>query len=97
MPLDETIIQAVANANFKTMAELAVQNAITDQQQLNILSRKSLAKSLEAMDTTDVTEGLGIAAAQRGDISKVISELGAAVGSLQGLAKMVGNIPPVTP
>lgn len=56
MPLDDSILQAVANANFKSMAELGVQNALGHQQRLQILAEKALAKSLESMDTTQATE-----------------------------------------
>ena len=56
MALDPSIIEAVANANFKSMAELAVQNVLSHQQRLQILAEKSLAKSLESMDTTQTTE-----------------------------------------
>ena len=90
MPLDEIVVAAVGNANFKIMAELGVQNAISNQQQLNILGQKSLAKSLEAMDTLSVPEGLGISAANRSDLAKVMTEMLASV-------KAGGNIPPVTP
>lgn len=56
MPLDDSILAAVANANFKSMAELGVQNALGHQQRLQILAEKALAKSLESMDTTQSTE-----------------------------------------
>ena len=97
MPLDESILAAVANANFKSMAELGVQNALAHQNRLQILAEKALAKSLESMDTTDVPEGLGIAAAQRGDLAKVISDLAAALSSVQQGVKTAQTTPPTTP
>jgi hypothetical protein len=96
MPLDESIISAVANANFKSMAELGVQNTLAHQNRLQILAEKALAKSLEAMDTTDITEGLGLAAAQRGDLAKVLIELTAAIASGQQQAKTAQTTPPTT-
>jgi len=97
MPLDESILAAVANANFKSMAEFSVQNLMSHQNRLQILAEKALSKSLESMDTTDVAEGLGLAAAQRGDLSKTIADLGAAISSLQQYVKGAQTTPPVTP
>lgn len=56
MPLDDSILAAVANANFKTNAEMATQNNVLSAQRLQILAEKALAKSLESMDTTQSTE-----------------------------------------
>lgn len=95
--LDENIVQAVSNANFKAMAELAVQNTLAHQNRLQILAEKSLSKSLEAMDTISVEEGLGISAAQRGDLSKTIADLSAAVASIQQMIKGAQTTAPVTP
>jgi hypothetical protein len=95
--LDPGVIESVINSNFKSLAEMGAVNAISHQNRLQILAEKALAKSLEAMDTTDVPEGLGTSAAQRGDLAKQISDLAAAVSSIQGYIKSAGNIPPVTP
>lgn len=97
MPLDESILASVANANFKSMAEFSMQNLMSHQNRLQILAEKALAKSLESMDTTDVAEGLGVAAAQRGDLAKAMADLGAAVSSIQQLVKGAQTTPPVTP
>jgi len=51
---------------------------------------------LEAMDTTDVPEGLGLSAAQRGDLAKVISDLSSALAQSQVLTKAAQTTPPVT-
>jgi len=67
MALNADIVEAVANANFKAMAELGMQNTLAHQQRLQILSEKALAKSLESMDTTQATE--------MGDIGGVISSI----------------------
>lgn len=97
MPLDDSIIASVANANFKTMAEMGMANLLAHQQRLQILAEKALSKSLESMDTTDVPEGLGVAAAQRGDLAKVLGELGGTVASIQQQIKGAQTTPPVTP
>ncbi len=81
MPLDDSILQAVANANFKTNAEIATQNMVSHAQRLQILAEKALAKSLESMDTTQSTE----------------IDAGALVAQLQQLMKGAQSTPPVTP
>lgn len=95
--LDPGVMSSVINSNFKTLAEQVASNISSHQNRLNILAEKALAKSLESMDTTSVPEGLGLAAAQRGDLAKQISDLGAAVASLQASVKGGQTIPPVTP
>src|SRR5215831_5756956 len=96
MPLNDTIVEAVANANFKSMAELGVQNALAHQNRLNILAEKSLAKSLESMDTISVEEGLGISAAQRGDLAKALGDLSGAIAASQQQMKGAQSTPPET-
>jgi len=94
--LNADIVESVANSNFKTMSELAVQNALGHQNRLQILAEKALAKSLESMDTVDVPEGLGIAAAQRGDLAKQLSDLASAIASIQQYSKTAALTPPPT-
>lgn len=97
MALHEDVVQAVANSNFKNMAEMGVQNALSHQHRLNIMAETALGKVLDDMRTTSVPEGLGLAAAQRGDLAKQISDLSAAVASLQANIKGAQTTPPVTP
>lgn len=95
--LDDGVLQSVINSNFKTLAEQVSSNVAMSQNRLQILAEKSLAKSLESMDTIQVSEGLGISAAQRGDLAKQISDLAAAVASVQSSIKGGQTVPPVTP
>ncbi len=97
MPLSPEMIQSVAEANYKAMAELGVQDTLTHRNRINVLAETALGKILGDLTTTDVPEGLGLAAAQRGDLSKQISDLAAAVASVQAYIKAAGNVPPVTP
>ena len=96
MALDQGVLDAVTNSNFKILAEQVSTNTAAHQNRLNILAEKALAKSLESMDTMQVGEGLGIAAAQRGDLAKVVSELGTVVGALQQIMKGAQTTPPPT-
>jgi hypothetical protein len=95
--LDPGVLESVLNSNFKSLAEMGAVNATTASQRLQILAEKSLATSLENMDTTSIVEGLGLAEAQRGDLSKNLADLGSAVSAIEGYLKAAGNIPPVTP
>lgn len=87
MPLDEAILSAVANANFKTMAEMATQNAISHQQRLQLISESSLGKILENMNTLDPTESAGISGVISSDLAETISQLAGAVANSQQLMK----------
>ena len=97
MALNPDIVEAVANSNFKMMAEAPILDATAHRNRLNILAEKSIAKSLEAMDTLSVSEGLGIAAAQRSDLAKIQVELGSVSAALQQMMKGAQTTPPVTP
>ena len=97
MALDQGVLDAVTNSNFKILAEQVSTNTAAHQNRLNILAEKALAKSLESMDTMQVSEGLGIAAANRSDLAKVVSELGSVAGALQQFVKAAQTTPQVTP
>lgn len=97
MALDPGVLDAVTNSNFKTIAEQVATNLSAHQNRLQILAEKALAKSLESMDTMQVSEGLGISAAQRGDLTKLLGELAAAVAAMQVNIKGAQTTPPVTP
>ena len=83
MALEQTVIDSVANANFKIMAEAGVSDLLAHTARLRVLAEKSLAKSLESMDSISASEGLGAALA--------------ATPVFQQASKTAGNTPPVTP
>ena len=47
MALNPDIIEAVANSNFKTMAEMQVTNSLAHQNRLNLIAESSLGTILE--------------------------------------------------
>lgn len=94
--IDEGVLQSVINSNFKSLAEMGAINALGHQNRLQILAETALGKSLESLHATDVPEGLGLAAAQRGDLAKQISDLAAAVASMQASIKGGQTTPPNT-
>ena len=87
MALDESIRDAVANANFKAIAEMATINALHAQNRMQLISEASLGKILENMNTLDPTEAQGINTVISSDLAKKIGELSGAVASAQQLMK----------
>lgn len=68
MPVNEQVVDAVTGANFKTIAEagaismnLAVQNAVSNQQAMNNLQQAIVGKVAELLVTTDISESGGMA------------------------------------
>jgi hypothetical protein len=101
--LDEGVLQAVVNENFKAvagqaavLANMNLQAGIEHMNRMRGLFETTFVKSVESLHGTDVPEGLGIAAAQRGDLAKQISDLAAAVASMQASIKAGQTTPPQT-
>lgn len=87
MPLDDSILAAVANANFKSMAELATQNTLAHQQRLQLLSEASLGQILNRMNSLDPAEAASISGVVSADLAEKIGELSGAVANSQQLMK----------
>jgi hypothetical protein len=92
--LDESILQSVSNANFKTIAEaasvglsqalaIAAQNAAAHQNRINVLAEASLAAALKGANELDPEQAGAIAKVDKTDISKVLAELGASIAAIQ--------------
>lgn len=96
MALNDTIVEAVANANFKSVAEMGLMNALAHQNRCNILAETAMATNLERMSTLDPTEAVGIAGVVNSDLAEIIAQLGSAVSSISQYVKGAGNTPPVT-
>ena len=98
MALDDSVVAGVANANFKTVAELATigvaqaaavqaQNLASHQQRLNLLAESSLAQVLNRMNALDPEEAASISKVEKSDVSKQLAEMGAAIAGLQQMLK----------
>lgn len=85
--LDPGILQAVINSNFKSVAEMGTLNALAHQNRVNLLSEASLTQQLNKMNALDPAEAASIAGVVTSDIGEKMSELGAAVASVQQLMK----------
>lgn len=96
MALSQEIIDAVANSNFKAMAEMQLTNQLAHQQRLQILAESSLGTVLERMNTLDPTEAAGVSGVVASDLAEVIGQLSGAVASAQQLMKGAQTTPPVT-
>jgi hypothetical protein len=97
MALNADWLEAIALGNVKAMSEFAVQNSIAHQNRLQILAEKALAKSLESMDTLQISEAIGPASLARSQIQDIIAAITGAVSSAQQLVKTAQTTPPVTP
>jgi hypothetical protein len=92
MALQESVVDAVSNANFKALAEsgvhfnnLIIENAIASARNMSAIREKSVARSLERFDVTNDDEGVNA------------SVLNATVmGYAQTIAKIAQTTPPVT-
>jgi hypothetical protein len=92
--LDPSVIQAVANGNFKTNAEymtqamaqagaMQMQNAVAHQNRVNVLAEASLAKMLKSATELDPEEAGAIKKVDNSDLAKVLAELGASIAAIQ--------------
>lgn len=87
MALDPGILDSVTNSNFKTLAEQVATNAAAHQQRLQLLAESSLGRILKNLNETDVEEAQAIRTVSTSDLAGKISELSAAVASIQQMIK----------
>lgn len=108
MPLDPTIVDDVANSNFKVVANsvasgiaqagsLAALNAASHQHALNLISQAFLAEAIMPRAGVDIAESVGVKKVAEADLSRSIDELGSAIAALQQIVKGAQTTPPVTP
>jgi hypothetical protein len=96
MALSEDILQAVANSNFKAMAEMQLTNALAHQNRVNVIAESSLGTILERMNTLDPTESAGVSGVVDAGLAEALSNLSGAVANAQQLIKGGQTTPPVT-
>lgn len=96
MPLDEGVVDSVANANFKTLAELVSTNAASHQNRLNLIAESSLGQILTTMNSLDPTEAVSIAGVVNSDLAGAMTSLGSAVAGIQQFMKGAQTTVPVT-
>lgn len=96
MALNDTIIEAVANYNFKANTERQTVNADAHQARLFLLAEASLAQQLNRMNSLDPAEAASISGVVSSDLSEKIGELSAAVANSQQLMKGAQTTRPET-
>jgi hypothetical protein len=96
MALDQGVLDAVTNANFKTIAEMGTLNALGHQNRLNLIAESSLGQILNRMNALDPEEAAAIAGVVSADLAEKIGELSGAVASAQQLMKGAQSTLPET-
>lgn len=87
MPLDQGVLDAVTNANFKALAEQSTMNMLGHQHRLNLIAESSLGQILNRMNALDPSEAASISGVVSSDMAEKMGELSAAVASAQQLMK----------
>lgn len=103
MAADQGIIDSVSNANTKTFgdgpafyAQLAMGDAVAHQRRINAISETLLGAMGKRLVEVDVQEAAAESKLNASDLSTVVSQLGAAIASIQQLTKSAQTTPPVT-
>lgn len=96
MAIDQGVLDAVATANFKTLAEAPAINYTAHQQRLQLISEASLGNILNNLNNLDPAEATAVGAVNSSQLGEKISQLGASVAGLQQIMKGAQTTPPVT-
>lgn len=87
MALDQGVLDAVTNSNFKTLAEMPAIGAVGHRSRLDLIAEASLGQILNRMNSLDPTEAAAIAGVVSSDLSEKLGELSASVANAQQLMK----------
>lgn len=96
MALHDSVIEAVSNGNFKTVAEAATIDHLGHSKRLNLIAESSLGQILNRMNALDPAEAASVAKVNASDLGAKMSELAAAVANAQQLMKGAQSTPPQT-
>ena len=96
MALDPGVVDAVTNANFKTLAERIAVNAASHDHRLQLLAESSLGQILNRMNSLDPTEAAAVARVHRTPSGDSGIDAATAVGIAQAVIKGAQSVPPVT-
>jgi len=98
MPLDDSVVAAVTNSNFKAIGELGgltaalmAQNAASHQRAMDGIREGVMAEALGQRAGADPAESVSQARIINSDLGRTIAELGAAVSSIQ--SSLAGSYP----
>lgn len=93
---DPLVLESITIPNIKINSELHSQNAVSHQNRLQILAEKALAKSLESMDTMQISEAIGPASLVRSETQNILAALAGTVAAIQQMMKGAQTTPPAT-
>ena len=79
--LDPTVVAAVANSNFKAMAEMQLTNQLAHQQRLQLLAESSLGSILKSQNSLDISEAVATSKISNSDVAGKLAVLAAAISS----------------
>lgn len=105
MPLNEDVVDSVANTNFKNIADaggfysgLAMQNAVNHQQSMQQIQLAATGQIVKRLNEVDVTEALSILTTTRGaeTLPAEIIQLMSALNANQQGTKSAQTTPPPT-
>jgi len=103
MPLEESVVADVVNANFKTvagmpgsLANIMLQDAISHARIVNGYREAAFATYLKSMAEVDPAEAVSMAKTLSADLPTVLAQLGTALGSIQQFVKAAQTTPPET-
>ena len=85
--LDEGVLAATINANFKTLAEMQTVNILGHQSRLQLIAESSVGQILNKMNGLDVAEAAAVTKVSEAGLAEKLGELGSAVAGIQQLMK----------
>ena len=85
----QAVVDLQSLLNFKTITDIAITDSLNHKRRVEGILEAALCKNIEAIHGTSVAEGLGIAAANRSDLSKVVNELGLAADTLVAVGQQL--------
>lgn len=104
MPVNETVVDAVAINNVKTLGEaashsmaLAMENAVSHQNRMNIIAESAVGNIVKNLTEVDPAQAVAILKATSGnEVAATIAQLAAALASNQQSVKAAQTTPPPT-
>ena len=96
MPLDDSVVAAVANYNFKANAERSTQNMDAHQQRLQLIAESSIGQIVKGINSLDISEAVAQSKVANSDLAGKVAALSAAIASNQQVMKGAQSTPPET-
>lgn len=104
MALNENVVDAVTNENFKVGAggpafylNLAMGDAVSHQRSMNSIREAAVGNIVRRMTELDPSESAAILKTTQGDLAAQLASYMAVIANAQQTSKTAGNTPPVTP